>query len=86
MIERVYIETSFVSYWTARPSRDLIVAGHQQITHDWWGTEVAAEAAVVGHLRQVTVRGRHQAHFHPKTFPRRDLNFLSSRIVVTLDA
>jgi hypothetical protein len=38
MIERVYIETTFVSYWTARPSRDLIVAGHQQITHDWWDT------------------------------------------------
>jgi predicted nucleic acid-binding protein len=36
MSERVYIETTFVSYLTARPSRDLIVAGHQQITHDWW--------------------------------------------------
>ncbi len=34
--ERVYIETTFVSYLTARPSRDLIVAGHQQITHGWW--------------------------------------------------
>jgi hypothetical protein len=38
MHERVYIETSVVSYLTARPSRDLIVAGHQQITHDWWDT------------------------------------------------
>jgi hypothetical protein len=38
MNERVYIETTFVSYLTARPSRDLIVAGHQQITHDWWET------------------------------------------------
>jgi predicted nucleic acid-binding protein len=36
MMERVYIETTFVSYLTARPSRELIVAGHQQITHDWW--------------------------------------------------
>jgi hypothetical protein len=33
---KVYIETSFVSYLTAWPSRDLIVAGHQQITHEWW--------------------------------------------------
>ncbi|MDZ7360786.1 MAG: type II toxin-antitoxin system VapC family toxin [candidate division KSB1 bacterium] len=32
----VYIETSIVSYLTAWPSRDLIVAGHQQITHEWW--------------------------------------------------
>ena len=38
MPERVYIETTFVSYLTARSSRDLIVAGHQQITHDWWGS------------------------------------------------
>ena len=36
MKKRVYIETTFVSYLTGRPSRDLIVAGHQQITHDWW--------------------------------------------------
>src|SRR5580692_1619933 len=38
MMERVYIETTFVGYLTARPNRDLIVAGHQQITHDWWDT------------------------------------------------
>lgn len=32
----VYIETSVISYLTAWPSRDLIVAAHQQITADWW--------------------------------------------------
>jgi hypothetical protein len=36
MMERVYVETTVVSYLTARPSRDLIIAAHQQITHDWW--------------------------------------------------
>ena len=36
MPPRVYIETTFVSYLTARPSRDLIVAAHQQISRDWW--------------------------------------------------
>lgn len=35
-MESVYLETSFVSYLVARPSRDVIVAGHQQTTHDWW--------------------------------------------------
>src|SRR5262252_1398197 len=32
----VYIETSIVSYPTARPSRDLLVAAHQQLTVTWW--------------------------------------------------
>lgn len=32
----VYIETTIISYLTAHPSRDLIVAGHQQLTHEWW--------------------------------------------------
>ena len=35
-MKSVYIETTVVSYLTARPSRDLIVAAHQQITSDWW--------------------------------------------------
>jgi len=32
----VYLETTIVSYLAAHPSRDLIMAAHQQITHDWW--------------------------------------------------
>ena len=32
----VYLETTIPSYLAAHPSRDLIVAAHQQITHDWW--------------------------------------------------
>jgi|SRR5665213_952646 len=36
MLQRVYIETSFVSYLTARPSRDVVIVAHQQITQEWW--------------------------------------------------
>ena len=36
MKARVYIETSMVSYLTARPSRDIVAAAHQQISLDWW--------------------------------------------------
>jgi hypothetical protein len=32
----VYIETTIISYLAARPSRDVVRAGHQKITRDWW--------------------------------------------------
>jgi len=34
----VYVETSIPSYLAAYPSRDLIIAAHQQITQEWWRT------------------------------------------------
>jgi hypothetical protein len=30
----LYLETSVISYLTARPSRDLVIAAHQQITRE----------------------------------------------------
>jgi predicted nucleic acid-binding protein len=36
MRRTVYIETSVVSYLTARPSHDSIVAACQQMTRSWW--------------------------------------------------
>ncbi len=38
MTKRVYIETTIPSYLTARPSRDLLQAARQQITHTWWNS------------------------------------------------
>jgi len=33
---KVYIETSVVSYYTGRASRDVVIAGHQQSTQEFW--------------------------------------------------
>ena len=32
----VYLETTIVGYLTSRPSRDLVTAANQRLTHDWW--------------------------------------------------
>jgi hypothetical protein len=36
MKKRIYVETTVVSYFTARPSRDLMIAGHQEVTRELW--------------------------------------------------
>lgn len=36
MRSTVYLESTVISYYSARQSRDLIVAAHQQITINWW--------------------------------------------------
>ena len=36
MNKSVYIESSVISYLTARRSRDLVIAGHQAVTAEWW--------------------------------------------------
>jgi predicted nucleic acid-binding protein len=36
MKPKVYIETSVISYLTARSSRDILIAANQQVTQEWW--------------------------------------------------
>ncbi len=66
MRKRLYIETTVVSYFTAKPSRDLMVAGHQEATRELWPrltiiyeTFISAlvyEEASRGHPDQATMR------------------------------
>lgn len=65
-METVYLETTIVSYLVARPSRDLIVAAHQQSTRQWWDqrrakfacfiSEVVLEEVRDGDAEQATLR------------------------------
>ena len=46
MKPKTYVETTVISYLTAVPSRDLVLAAHQQVTRDWWSTREAFELYV----------------------------------------
>lgn len=50
MKPKAYIETTIVSYLTAWPSRDVVIAGHQQITHQWWNSAADHFELVVSQL------------------------------------
>ena len=50
MKPRVYIETTVISYLTARPARDVVIAGHQQSTRDWWATASERFELVISEL------------------------------------
>ena len=39
MKQKLYIETSIVSYLTSLPSRDIVTAARQQLTRKWWQTK-----------------------------------------------
>ena len=46
----VYIETTVVSYLTAWPSRDIVRAGQQRSTRDWWDKHSAKFDLVTSEL------------------------------------
>jgi hypothetical protein len=43
MRPRLYVETSVISYLTARPSRDVILLGNQQLTRICTPAELAED-------------------------------------------
>lgn len=50
MKQSVYIETTVLSYLTSRPSRDLLVAAHQQVTVEWWENGLPSFEAFISPL------------------------------------
>jgi hypothetical protein len=40
MKAKLYLESTIPSYYVARPSRDVIRAGQQKLTRDWWASRL----------------------------------------------
>jgi hypothetical protein len=50
MKSKVYIESSVISYLTARPSNDLVKAARQNITEVWWSEHLPHFSVYVSEL------------------------------------
>lgn len=51
------METSVISYLTGRPSRDMVIAAHQEMTRQWWETRSSEFDLVVSELVRVESSG-----------------------------
>ena len=61
MKPKVYIETSVPSYLTAWRSRDLVVAGNQETTREWWERRNDFELYISEFVLQEASNGDSQA-------------------------
>ncbi len=52
MVKSLYVETTIVSYFTARPSRDLVTAARQEATRELWPKLVSEYDSYVSVLVQ----------------------------------
>ncbi|MFA7241690.1 MAG: type II toxin-antitoxin system VapC family toxin [Sulfuricellaceae bacterium] len=57
MKRKIYVETSVISYLTARPSKTIVGAAHQQITLAWWERRSDYELLVSQSVRQECAAG-----------------------------
>ena len=57
MRPKVYLETTIASYLTAKTSRNILVAAHQQITRRWWRRRNRFELFVSQAVLQEAARG-----------------------------
>jgi len=50
MEKRIYVETTVVSYLTAKPSRDIMIASHQEATRELWPNHLTKYDAYISAL------------------------------------
>ncbi len=87
---RVYLETTVISYYTADPSRDLVIAGRQESTREFWrqlfhGLDPYVSALVVQEARrgdaEYAKRRMEAIHAMPVLELTADCQFLAQRLI-----
>lgn len=78
-METIYIETTVVSYLEASPSRDTILAAHQQLTRQWWQDERERYQCVT------SVEVLKEARLGDAEMSRRRLEALSGLMILAVD-
>ena len=76
MKDAIYLETTVASYYTSRPSRDIIALAHQEITREWWpkamkrfnGGMIMWEDPIVQEVRKAGEKLAEQANYNLHTF------------------
>jgi hypothetical protein len=61
MKRKVYVETSIISYLTARPSKTILGAAHQQLTQSWWERRFEYDLFISQVVRQECAAGDPEA-------------------------
>ena len=72
MKPRIYVETSVISYLTARPSRHILTLARQELTSSWWALRGESFEAFVSPLVIAEIS-------------RGDVNAASSRLALCID-
>ncbi len=80
MKQRLYIETSVVSYLAARPSRDLLIAARQAATAELWSKLLSS--ALTGYVSPLV---HQEAQRGDQEQARKRLDALSSLAVLDID-
>ena len=93
MKPRVYVETSVISYLTARPSRDLVMAAHQEVTREWWQnqrhafelffSEAVRNEAAMGDAQAATARLAVLEDMQPLEIPLQALDLANALVFAT---
>lgn len=87
---KTYIETTIVSYLTARPSRDLVQTAYQNITKDWWDRRLAYDLRISQFVLDEATRGDSEAAARRletlRGLPLLDLTDEAAALAVTLIA